>query len=128
MGEACRVLAGGGELLIVGWNRLGWSGRFGNPERKPRLRGGRVRTALQHFDVTIERTVGIGLMGRRSQVSEGSWLHVLTRPVADIHLLHCRHESGAPGVRLVRFSRPVSLISGGDLAGARRAEYRREIA
>ena len=124
LAEACRVLAGGGELLVVGWNRWGYAGRFVNPQRWPRLRAGALKRCLATLGMTPERTFGFGLASHAVGIEEGRWWQFAIKPVSDVHMLHCRHETGAPDVRLVRFQRPVAVLHGGNLAGARNAQAR----
>lgn len=90
--EACRVLAPGGHLLVVGLNHCGWVGfDAGAWNGVPRLHALRVRHRLSDLGMVVEGQFGAGLLGRnRPAVIADGWKR-LALPLADIVLLHARH-------------------------------------
>ncbi|MEJ8567607.1 hypothetical protein [Elongatibacter sediminis] len=92
LGEACRVLASDGDLLVVGLNHCGWSGfDAGYRPELPRLRPGAVRRRLLEFDVVLHARYGAGFLGRPHPADMGRGAWRLALPAADIVLLHARH-------------------------------------
>lgn len=92
LAEACRVLAPGGDLLIVGLNRSSWAGldRASWPQL-PRLHAVRVTLRLRDYGLAVEERLGAGVCGRsRPAVVQRGWQRVLL-PVTDIALLCARH-------------------------------------
>lgn len=108
--EACRVLAPGGDLIIVGLNHCGWTGfDSGAWAEVPRLRPARVRRKLRELDMVLAGHLGAGLLGRsRPGVMEQAWQRPIVS-VADVVLLHARHVN-RPFMTLSRLkSAPAGL-------------------
>jgi hypothetical protein len=92
LAEACRVLAPGGDLLVVGLNHCGWAGfDSGVCAGVPRLHSARVQYRLRELGMIVEARLGAGLFGReRPAVLEHGWQR-LAVAVADVVLLRARH-------------------------------------
>ncbi|MDX1381291.1 MAG: methyltransferase domain-containing protein [Xanthomonadales bacterium] len=127
LGEAARVLAPGGELLILGLNAWGWAAHFVNPGRLPALSPAALTTGLRRCSLVRERTEGAGLCGRQRRVEAWPGANTLLRGVKDIHLVHCRHESGSPGVTVMRFSRPRGVPGRSAVAGGFNGGWNRDM-
>lgn len=127
LGEAARVLAPGGELLILGLNALGWAAHFVNPDRLPVLSPPALSAGLRRCALVRERTEGAGLCGRERRVEAWPGASTLLRAVKDVHLVHCRHESGSPGVTVMRFSRPRGVPGRSAVAGGFNGGWNRDM-
>lgn len=98
--EACRVLAPGGDLVIVGISRMSWTGLDGrHAPDLPRIQRGRLHRQLDLRGMAVEGICGAGLMGRSRPrvIGTGWWRLVL--PVADVVLLHARHRQRPTAIR-----------------------------
>lgn len=127
LGEAARVLAPGGELLILGLNALGWAAHFVNPDRLPALVPAALTAGLRRCSLVRERTEGAGLCGRQRRVEAWPGAHTLLRGVKDVHLVHCRHETGSPGVTMMRFARPRGVTGRSAVAGGFNGGWSRDM-
>jgi len=99
--EACRVLAPGGELLVLGLNRRSWSGlgRYrGGPV--PRMDVASVRNSLQAHDMELNCVLGAGLLGQARPVMEWKRLSGIALPLADLVVLRARHRNRPAVTRL----------------------------
>jgi SAM-dependent methyltransferase len=99
--EACRVLAPGGELVVLGLNRSGWSGL--NRYRRgpvPRMHVASVRNSLQAHDMDINRVLGAGLFGRARPLMEWNRPSGIVLPLADLVVLRARHRARPAATRL----------------------------
>jgi SAM-dependent methyltransferase len=108
--EACRVLAPGGDLVIVGLNHCGWTGfDAGAFAEVPRLHPARVRRRLRHMGMVLAGHFGAGLLGRnRPGVLAQTWQRPIVS-VADVVLLHARHAN-RPSMTVARLKDvPVGL-------------------
>jgi SAM-dependent methyltransferase len=100
LGEACRVLAPGGRLLVVGLNHSGWAGRVTYRHRQlPAMRVARLRKRLRQQGLVVERLVGAGLLGRDKPRMEWRRLSALILPFADLLVLCARHRDSAAMAR-----------------------------
>lgn len=104
--EACRVLAPGGELMVLGLNRSGWSGL--NHYRRgpvPRMHVASVRNSLQAHGLDINRILGAGLLGQGGPLMELNRLSGIALPLADLIVLRARHRErpAAPRLRMKEF-------------------------
>jgi hypothetical protein len=99
--EACRVLAPGGELLVLGLNRSSWSGlhRYrGGPV--PRMNVASVRNSLQAHGMDLNHVLGAGLLGWARPVMEWKRLSGIALPLADLVVLRARHRDRPAVTRL----------------------------
>jgi len=99
--EACRVLAPGGELLVLGLNRGSWSG-MGRYRKGPvpRMRVANVKRSLRVHDMEIDHVLGAGLLGRSSPLMDWKRLSGIGLPLADLVLLRARHRGRPASTRL----------------------------
>ena len=96
LAEACRVLAPGGELLVVGLNRNGWSANTLHRHGPlPHIRHGSLLGSLRRMDMEMVAELGIGLLGRaKPRMEHNSWSG-LGLTFADLLLLRIRHRNRA---------------------------------
>ena len=93
LGEACRVLIPGGELVVLGPNRMSWSGiKTLRRAPVPAMNMTRLRRALDARDMVVKSVRGMGLLGRSGPVLDGNLLSGLALPFADVVLLSARHR------------------------------------
>jgi len=110
LGEAVRVLARGGVLLLLGLNRLGW--RYLRQDAFRRLPGIaplRVKSRLESLGMTMQGFAGAGLCGRERPAFLNTGLAGLATPLADLVLLQARHRDG-PEVTPLRFRKTRSSV------------------
>lgn len=110
LGEAVRVLARSGVLLVLGLNRLGWRYRTqGDLRRLPGLAPLKVRTRLEQLGMVVQGFAGAGLGGRSRPAFMSDGLLGLAAPLADLVLLQVRHRD-SPGATPLRFRKPRSAV------------------
>jgi SAM-dependent methyltransferase len=110
LGEACRVLARGGVLILLGLNRMGWRFRTQNRIRRlPGIAPLRVKDRLDQLEMTMQGFAGAGLGGMKRPVFMNSGLSSIGAPVADLVLLQARHRD-SPEVTPLRFRKPRSAV------------------
>lgn len=91
--EACRVLAPGGELLVLGLNRSSWSGlRRYRSGPVPRMHVASVRNSLQAHGMDLNCILGAGLLGRARPVMEWKRLSGIALPLADLVVLRASYR------------------------------------
>ncbi len=108
--EACRVLAPGGELLVLGLNRRSWSAmRWYRRGPVPGMAVASVRDSLQAHDLVIDCMLGAGLLGRSGPLMEWRRLSGVALPFADLVVLRAQHRErpAATPLRLKEFSARV---------------------
>lgn len=100
--EACRVLAPGGDLLVLGLNRSSWSGICAYRRGPvPGMRVAAVRDHLLARDMVIDCKLGAGLLGNPRPLMKWNRLSGVALPFADLVLLRARHlERPAAATRL----------------------------
>jgi hypothetical protein len=110
LGEAVRVLARTGVLLLLGLNRMGWRYRVQDDIRQlPGIAPLRVKSRLEQLGMTMQGFAGAGLAGRQRPVFMGSGLAGLAAPLADLVLLQARHRD-SPQVTPLRFRKTRSSV------------------
>ncbi len=99
--EACRVLAPGGELLVLGLNRSSWSGlkRY-RKSPVPRMRVSEVRNRLQANGMDVSLVLGAGLLGRSRPLMDSKRFSGIALPLADLIVLRARHRDRPAVTRL----------------------------
>jgi SAM-dependent methyltransferase len=110
LGEAVRVLARGGVLLLLGLNRMGWRYRRQSRIRRlPGLAPLKVRAQLERLDMALQGFAGAGLAG----MNRPAWMHqgfsALGVPLADLVLLQARHRD-SPAATPLRFRKPRAHV------------------
>ena len=99
--EACRVLAPGGELLVLGLNRGSWSGMWRYRKGPvPRMRIADVKNSLRVHDMEIDHVLGAGLLGRAKPLMDWKRLSGIALPLADLVVLRARHRDRPAATRL----------------------------
>lgn len=103
LGEAVRVLAHGGVLILLGLNRMGWRYRTQDEvDRLPGLSPLSVKARLETLHMTMQGFAGAGLAGMSRPAWMQNGLASLGAPLADIVLLQARHAD-SPEVTPLRF-------------------------
>lgn len=108
MRSALRVLAAGGDLVIIGLNSAGLQYRFRNRQDQfPGLRINRVIEHLKSKSFNIMQCLRMGLAGRSPPAGKnrrhgGGW-HGLVMPFADHVALHGHHQSNIENASILRF-------------------------
>ena len=116
--EACRVLAPGGELVVVGLNRNSWSGTTQHRHGPlPLIQHGKLMGRLRQHEMEIVAELGVGLLGRVGPRMERYRWSGLGLAFADLLLLHIKHRDRAipvlPGLKKYPAgAMPVSFLSG----------------
>jgi SAM-dependent methyltransferase len=106
--EARRILAGGGDLFVLGKGSLGITSRFGKSRTDlPALQVRRMCRQLRNHSFRIEQCVGIGLLGA-PVTCEQRWQQPAL-PFADSVLIIGRHRTLKPIVTPLRFSQPQTV-------------------
>ncbi len=109
--EACRVLAPGGDLLVVGVNGLSWLGlsRWRGANWPP-LKALCLQRQLASHGMEVCRTLGSGVLGlprwqtRDRGISRWAW------PLANLLLVHARHRQGPEMAALKMKNLPAGAL------------------
>jgi SAM-dependent methyltransferase len=112
--EACRVLAPGGELLILGLNSKGFRARRDKEARDlPRLHWRALDRILAELGMEITGVLGAGIVGISSKAFQQNGLGALILPVADLLVIRARavNPANASPVRLEQFRAGVAPSS-----------------
>ncbi len=106
--ETRRILAGGGDLFVLGKGSLGLRSRFGSPgDDLPALKVRTLCRRLQASSFRIEHCVGVGLLGIPVSC-ERRWQQPAL-PFADSVLIMGHHRTAKPIVTPLRFSQPQTV-------------------
>jgi len=111
LGEACRVLMPGGELFVLGMNRVSWAGmRCRKKAAAVRMSLPRVLARLNDLDMAIEHITGLGLLGQSGPKMESNRLSTMALPFADLVLIRAMHRT-RPELTKLRFKKyPAGVI------------------
>jgi hypothetical protein len=92
LAEACRVLAPGGELLVVGINSRSWSGLTARRKAvPPGMSVDRLKHRLDNLGMVVDHVAGAGLLGLSRPGMHSNRLSLVLLPFADVILLRARH-------------------------------------
>ena len=109
--EACRILAMGGELLILGLNCNSWGHiRTYRHAPVPGMRVNQVRTWLQARGMVIDNIYGAGLLGQGKPSMEWRRLSGIGLPFADLVVLRARHRGFPSATRLRLKEFPAGVV------------------
>lgn len=93
LAEACRVLTPGGDLLLLGINRVSWSGmKTRRTGSVPVMQVTKVRHALEARGMVIDGVLGAGLLGHARPRMDSNHISGVVLSFADHVLLHARHR------------------------------------
>jgi len=103
LGEALRVLAAGGDIVISGLNSSGLRNYIVNRKNKvPGLKLNRICKFLKSQSINIEQCLLMGLGGFSRPLAKARW-HGLGFPFADRAVIHGHHQSNITNARILSF-------------------------
>jgi hypothetical protein len=113
LGEAFRVMAAGGDVVISGLNSSGLRNRIvSRKQHLPALKLDKVCSFLKSQSISVELCLLMGLGGFSRPAPKATW-HGLGFPFADRVVLHGHQQTNITGANILRFKQvqPAGLAS-----------------